>query len=137
MRRALGKRACNVVRADLYRDGIRFCGSIQITDLNEPELRTIRVRRNRKLLDHFEFPKSPRLRTEPAAGTDIRRQDFALKLFSLAIIKQDLQPSRRFQCRHNSFLHRPTRFGWCLQRKPVVGVRAKRDDVARFPDRPK
>src|SRR5438445_4325409 len=137
MWRALRKRACDVVRPDLYRYGIRFCGSIQITDFNEPELGAIRIRRNRKLLDHLEIAKSARFRTEPAAVSDIGRQDFALELFSLAIVKQDLHLSRRFQCRHNLFLQRTARFDRCLQREPVVGVRTERDDVTRFPDRPK
>src|SRR5947208_10014790 len=81
--------------------------------------------------------KSLRLRTEPAAVADIRGQDFALELFALTIVKQDLQLSRRFQSRHNAFLQSPASVHRRLQGEPVIGMRSKRDDITRFPDRAK
>src|SRR5205823_10909523 len=130
-------RARHVVRGDFYRDSIRFRRSIQIANLNKPELRAILLRRDRKLLDHLEMAKSPRLRTEPAAVADIHGQNFALELFSVITLKQDLQLSRSFQCRHNAFFQSAASLGRRLQREPVICMRSERDDVARFPDRPK
>ena len=137
MRGILGNGACHGVRSDPYRDGIRFRGSVQIANLNEPELRGVRVGGNRKLLDHLQLPKCSSLGTEPTAVADIRGQNFALQLFALTIVKQDLQLGRRFERWHNAFLQRTASVGRRLQRKPVIRMRAERDDVARFPDRPK
>src|SRR5439155_18559335 len=79
-------------------------------------------------------PKCSRLGTEPTAVADIRGQDLALQVFALTIVKQDLQLSRRFERWHNAFLQRSASVGRRLQRKPVIGMRAERDDVARLPD---
>src|SRR5947199_636979 len=137
VRGALGNRARRFLGGDLHRNGIRFRRSIQIVYLNEQKSRAVAVGGNGKLLNHLEIAKGPRLGAKPAGVADVIGQDFALELLSLAITKQNVQIGRRFDRWHNAFLRRTASVGRRLQREPIIGMRAERDDVARFPDRPK
>src|SRR5437899_429301 len=137
VRGALGNRVRGFVGSDLHRNGIRFRRSIQIVYLNEQKSRAVTVRGNGKLLNHLEIAKGPRLGAKPAGVADVIGQDFALELFSLAITKENVQIGRRLDRWHNVFLRRTASVGRRLQREPIIGMRAERDDVARVPDRPK
>ena len=68
---------------------------------------------------------------------DIIRQNVALKLFSLAVAKQNVHLSWRLDGWDNVFLQRTACVDGRLQREPVIGVWAECDDVVRFPDRSK
>ena len=137
VRGALGNRARRVAGGDLHRNGIRLRGSVQVVYLNKQKSCAVASGRNGKLLNHLEMAKTLRLGAKPARAANVIGQDFALEVFSLAITKQNVQLSWRFDRRHKPFLRYPAAVGRRLQREPIISVRAERDDVARFPDRPK
>src|SRR5262249_55189359 len=137
VRGALGNRARRFARGDLYWDRVRFQWSIEIIYLNEPEPGVIAIRGNGKLFDHLEIAEGSRLGAKPAGVADVIGQDFAFEVFSLAITKQDVQLGWRFDGGHNAFFRSALSVRWRVQSEPVISVWTQRDDVARFPDRPK
>src|SRR5438874_7527937 len=136
VRGALGNRARRVAGGDLHRNGIRLRGSVQVVYLNKQKSCAVASGRNGKLLNHLEMAKTLRLGAKPARAANVIGQDFALEVFSLAITKQNVQMSWSFECRNKSFILYTAVLCLRLQREPVICVRAERDDVARFPNRP-
>src|SRR5215831_8494481 len=132
MRRVLRNRMCGIPRRNLYRYRVSFRRSIQIVYIDEPEPRAIGIIRKSELLCHFQVPKAARFRTEPARILEMVWENVALELFSLAISKQPIQLSWRIDGWGRAFLQRTARVDRCMQREPVIGVRAECDDVARF-----
>jgi hypothetical protein len=123
--------------SNVYRNCVRFCRSIKIIYLDEPQSRAVGIGRNVNLLDHLEVPKAARLGTKPAGILDVVGKNLSLKLVSLTIAKQHVELSWHFDGWDVAFSQRTPNIGRRLECEPVIGMRSKRDDVARFPDRPK
>src|SRR4029077_522310 len=137
VRRVLRNGVSSFARDDLYRYGVSFRRSIQITYVDEPESRAISIGRKSKLLGHFKVAKCTRLGTKPAGILDVIGKNVALELFSLAVAKQYIQLRWGFNGWDNVFLRRTARISRRMQREPIIRVRPECDDVTRFPDRPK
>ncbi len=91
--------------------------------------------RNRDLLRDAQLANRARFRAEPAAMTNVFRQDLAFETRSLSVRQKRLQIGRGVQRGHNAFLRSPRRTGLRPQDKPVMRVRAEGDRVWGLLDR--
>src|SRR5713101_4745935 len=89
------------------------------------------------MLDDSHVAKSSRLRTEPSTTADVFGENLALEARALPITKQSGQIRCRVQSRNDTLSTKPATLGLWLQRKPVMCMRIKRDEVGRFLDRRK
>src|SRR5712691_3838414 len=89
------------------------------------------------MLDHPHVAKSSRLRTEPPTTADVFGENLAFETCALLVSKQSVQIRCRVQNRNNTLSAEPPALGLWLQRKPVMCMRIKRDEVGRFLDRGK
>src|SRR5262249_10515160 len=87
----LSKRSCFVVGKDLYRQSIGFRRTIEITCLDEPELRGVGLGRDGGAFEHAHLPERARLRTKPATTGDVIGQNLSFDAGSLAVVEQGLQ----------------------------------------------
>src|SRR5205823_8449012 len=89
------------------------------------------------LLNDLQVANGPRLRTEPATGLNISRQNFALYGGALTIGQKHLQLLRRtdhwycFLSWHTAAINRR------VQSEPVVRMRTHGDDVTGFSNWPR
>src|SRR5712691_10823533 len=87
------------------------------------------------MFDDAHVAKSPRFRAEPSTTADVIGENLPFETRALSIGDQSMQICRRVQHWNDAlFFQAPVLALW-LERKPIMGMRAERDDVRRFFDR--
>ena len=124
--------ASGIAGGDLNRKYISLGWSIQITDLDEPDLRCAGVCRYGHLLDHAHLAKGSRLRSEPAASLNVGGEDFAFEACPSGSYQQRFKPGWYCNCGNAPLLRGARSRGLWANGKPVEGMRPKHDGVARF-----